>query len=261
MDLDPAAAQETPFAPGSPRRARVEALLLVALFLGLESVSALAGRDPERKLEHPLLSVLASGLVMLLPVVALSWRDRDWRRSLGVEPEPLGWVLRIGALGVALAYGLNIAVFLTFVALHGGLKELMAQRSSWMAKLSDVPAVAIVPMVLFAGLWEELVFRGFLLGRLRASVPVAPGSERAVWRDVVAVAASASFFAAGHVYQGALGVLQTLVVGVAFGGLTVWSRSLWPAIAAHAAIDGFGLFALKILKPMMERVVHGSLPT
>ncbi len=255
MNAGPAPSTEAPFASYSPTRARVEALALVALFFGIELLGAASGRSPEEKLAHPLLSVFASGGVMLLPVALLSWRDGSWRRSLGLEPMPVARVLGLGALGVVAAYALNITVSLGYLATSGAMKETLAERSSWMSKLSDVPALAVVPMVLFAGLWEELVFRGFLLGRLRAAMPVGDGR----WRDALAVGASAAFFAAGHVYQGALGVLQTLVVGLAFGAFTLWSRSLWPAIVAHAAIDGFGLFALKVLKPLLERAAHGQL--
>ncbi len=65
-------------------------------------------------------------------------------------------------------------------------------------------------------------------------------------------------FGAGHGYQGVLGVLQTTGAGIALGALTVWRKSLWPAIAAHLAIDAVGLLALKALQPLLHTL--GSLP-
>jgi len=66
-----------------------------------------------------------------------------------------------------------------------------------------------VPLVVFVGLWEETVFRGFLLGRLRAVFDAPDRPETRLRRDALAVVLSGAVFAAGHVYQGALGVLQT----------------------------------------------------
>ena len=70
----------------------------------------------------------------------------------------------------------------------------------------------------------------------------------------MAVVVSGVLFGAGHGYQGLLGLVQTSAVGIAFGALTVWRRSLWPAVIAHLTMDTFGLVALKFLKPAIEEL-------
>jgi membrane protease YdiL (CAAX protease family) len=105
---------------------------------------------------------------------------------------------------------------------------------------------AIALLVLF---WEETVFRGFLLGRLRASIPVAGPRGAPCRRDALAVVVAALCFGAGHGYQGVLGIVQTTSAGLVLGTLAVWRQSLWPCIGAHLAIDAFGLVALKALRP------------
>lgn len=239
-------------------RALVEGLTVVLLFFGYQFSGALLGKGTEQRLDHPLLSVLLTGLVMLLPVLAFSVRDRTWRESLGVGPLPWSRLAGLSALGVIGAYGLNVVASLVFLAFFGGLKDLATARAGWMAKLADLPAPIIVPLVLFVGLWEEVVFRGFLLGRLRAALPLGSGPDAARRRDVLAVVAVSLCFGLGHGYQGVLGMVQTTVVGLVFSALVVFGKSLWPAVLAHATIDGFGLFALKVLKPWLQKVAEGK---
>ena len=45
-------------------------------------------------------------------------------------------------------------------------------------------------------------------------------------------------------------------VGGVLGLITVFRRRLWPAIGAHMAIDAFGLLAIRVLKPLLERLLH-----
>ncbi|HEX7629191.1 MAG TPA: CPBP family intramembrane glutamic endopeptidase, partial [Candidatus Methylomirabilis sp.] len=101
---------------------------------------------------------------------------------------------------------------------------------------------------------EETVFRGFILGRLRASIPVQDTPGATLCRDALAVVITALCFGAGHGYQGGLGLLQTTVAGVGLGALVVWRKSLWPAIGAHFAIDAFGLFVLKALQSLLPAI-------
>lgn len=82
-------------------------------------------------------------------------------------------------------------------------------------------------LCLTAGICEELLYRGWLLGILR----VATGS---VW---VAVLAGAIVFGVGHAYQGVKGMLRTAFVGLQLGALYVLVGSLIPGQALHAGFD------------------------
>jgi membrane protease YdiL (CAAX protease family) len=135
-----------------------------------------------------------------------------------------------------------------FVA-FGGAKDL-ADKAKAMELLGDLPFAAIVPIALFAGFYEEVVFRGFLLDRLRI---VFGQSRRGL---VLAVLVSSALFAAGHAYQGALGIIQTFAAGACFAALAAIRRSLWSSIVAHAVIDLFGLFALHYLRPFLEKALE-----
>src|SRR5262249_35058833 len=72
---------------------------------------------------------------------------------------------------------------------------------------------------------EELAFRGVILQGLAET-----------GRPLRAVLISAFLFSAFHL--DALGFLGRLELGLLFGFLFLSSRSIWPAIAAHAANNG-----------------------
>jgi membrane protease YdiL (CAAX protease family) len=240
-----------PFPIGlSPMRANLQTLGLLFVFYGyLYGNALLAGN--EAKLDNPILSVFTTGGLMLLVVALLISRDRDWRASLGLQPRPLLETLAFGGVGLVMSYAVNIALVLVYTsASKAGLAEQAADKAKWASKLGELPFASILPLALFVGLWEEIVFRGFLLGRLRVAFRGVPGTwDRGT---VVAILVVGILFGLGHGYQGLLGLVQTSAVGMALGALTVWRKSLWPAVIAHLTIDTIGLVALKILKPLVD---------
>jgi membrane protease YdiL (CAAX protease family) len=128
-------------------------------------------------------------------------------------------------------------------------KEL-ANKAEWASELGKIPLALALPIALFAGFYEEVLFRGFVLGRLRIVI----GSG--VWRTAIAVVLSSALFAAGHGYQGGLGLAQTFAAGVSLATLAAYRKSIWPSIIAHALIDSIGLVALHVLRPLLEQLKH-----
>ncbi|PRH82483.1 CPBP family intramembrane glutamic endopeptidase [Arenimonas caeni] len=89
-----------------------------------------------------------------------------------------------------------------------------------------------------AALGEELLFRGFLQGRLQALLAGRRGA------GLLAALAQGLVFGLAHAYQGATGILVTGVLGLVFGLLYLRSKSLWPLVIAHGLIDTLSLVAL-----------------
>ena len=246
-----------PFPVGlSPLRANLQALGLLALFYGyLYGNAYLAGADA--KLANPVVSVFTTGALMLFAVAFLIRRDIDWRSSLGMQRRPLVETLAFGAVGLGMSYAVNIVLVLGFTAVRGSMADQAADKAKWASKLGDLPLAWVLPLAMFVGLWEEIVFRGFLLGRLRVAFGAVEGSPRS--RTVMAIVVGGMLFGAGHGYQGLLGLVQTSAVGMALGALTVWRKSLWPAVIAHLTIDTIGLVALKVLKPLVDELAKKAL--
>ena len=89
-----------------------------------------------------------------------------------------------------------------------------------------------------AAIGEEVLFRGFLQGRLHALFGAGRGA------GIAAAASQALLFGVAHAYQGPSGIVVTGAIGLVFGLLYLRARTLWPLVIAHGLVDTVGLLAL-----------------
>lgn len=88
-----------------------------------------------------------------------------------------------------------------------------------------------------AGVCEEILYRGLLLGMLSSEFSV-----------VTAVIISSIAFGAPHLYQGWLGFIKTALLGLVMAMITVLSESLLLAIVFHTVIDVYmGLLSYLVI--------------
>jgi membrane protease YdiL (CAAX protease family) len=93
---------------------------------------------------------------------------------------------------------------------------------------------ALLVMSAANGFAEELVVRAYLMTRLR----------QLTRRWLIPLLASTLVFAAYHVYQGAPGVINALVIGLVYGVAFIRLRRFWPLAIAHALADVAGWVAI-----------------
>jgi membrane protease YdiL (CAAX protease family) len=162
-----------------------------------------------------LLVVRARGLA---PRDALALRAVSGRTlALSVLAGAAFWIASAGLVGVqAAVWPLPPEVLAFFDPLHAALAPEDA-----FAAAASLLAIAVAP-----GAVEEIVFRGSLLGSLRARTS-AP----------VAVAASAALFASIHAVPAGYRVPFALAVGAGFGTLRLRTGSVLPGIVAHATLN------------------------
>ena len=148
-------------------------------------------------------------------------------RELGISA-PRSW---FRLLAGAVAFG--IALRLVSKALVMPLVGAPAVNASYQYLTGNTAAVPrIAAVILFAGVAEELLYRGYLFERLRALV----GSGRAVL--LASIAISAALFAMAHYRdQGLFGVAQSAISGLAFASMFACSRNLWSPIIAHITFN------------------------
>lgn len=171
---------------------------------------------------------------VLVPIVVLG--DIDLR-DVGVRWPDTWW---------------STGVLLVGVAIGGGLILLRMQWVSQRARLRRVigPFVELVPrrgeraqfvwLAVTAGVTEELLFRAFGLSYVHW-----------LWPDLssdAAVLVTATAFGLAHLYQGWKNVLLTGLLGVAFAGLVIETRSVLPAIVVHILVD----LRLLLLTPLVD---------
>jgi len=98
-----------------------------------------------------------------------------------------------------------------------------------------VEIVVWIAVSLVGGVAEEIVFRGYFQRQFEALT-------QSRW---VALALQAVLFGVSHGYQGVSACLKITVIGVLFGLLALWRRSLRPGMVAHVWTDiASGIFRI-----------------
>ena len=92
------------------------------------------------------------------------------------------------------------------------------------SQLSDRTFAAMFSVVLLSPLWEELIFRGLILGSFRRGLPV--------W---AALPLSAALFAVCH--AGPVWMAYAFVNGLLLGALMLAGKSVLPALLCHIAFN------------------------
>lgn len=171
-------------------------------------------------------------LMIYIVRIQPGWSPRRW----GLAPlVPLDTV-RVAALGaLCLGAGLLLAALPRLLPPSWGPFLLRGLRWS-LRSPAEVPLATAFSIV--AGYREEFFFRSYLLGRLdEAGLPA--------W---ACVALSTALFAAGHIYEGVLGVLITAVIGLGLALAYLRTRSLHVVALAHGLYNVLSL-AVGLLAP------------
>ncbi len=145
--------------------------------------------------------------------------------SLGLQSSRLGVNVLIG-LGTAVVAGLLTALIMITIALVWPVvnEQMHENARRIMTMVPPMHPLAFAPLALVIGAYEELVFRGFILTRLRRGT----GS----WLAAVAIC-TAVFTALHSPDQTTAALVAVTVLSLVFSVVTVWRRSLIPAIIAH----------------------------
>lgn len=209
-------------------------------------------------LAYLLTGILVQAGVLLAARVWLPWLARDplfqWLLSVcssygvsfpvfvcvlgrgGDDPERQGEVLSPGRLGET--YCIALAVLYGGSAVGAILRGLLGAVTGWWGT-DPVESILSYPLPLsllltgvLAPIFEELMFRGLILERLRR------------YGDGFAVAASALLF--GMVHGNLFQMPYACAVGVVLGWVAVHSGRLWQCILLHAGINllSSGVFPL-----------------
>jgi len=233
-------------------RAAVRADILITIFvLGAFNVASDLAGIPQYLAElYPrggrFIWVLANGLLSLLVISLLIRHRRQSPADIGLNRAPPLRVFLAALAAVPLCFLAGAVSNISVTLLRGGdFASFARQRTEFFEKVSDIPIRWIFPLALFVGIYEEILFRGFFLSRLRA-----------LFRTSAApILITSTVFGALHFDQGFVGMCQTAVVGLVLAIVAVRARTLWPAILAHAAIDTLSLVFTALFTEDMRRML------
>lgn len=231
---------------------RYEAYLLffISLAAMLSVGIVLQGWDPHA-------GILGTELLcVLLPALAYRWTRRDestieWPtfRRLGMRPR---WLLWVGLTAMLVGVGANVLTGI-IVELYPALKPVAEayEQSVLQLMYPGDPlrrAAGIFAIVVMAPLCEETLFRGTILGAQSA------GRRRGFGILII----NGLLFSLLHVNP--LTFIALVVVGTFFAHLVSLTRSVWPAIVAHAVLNGVnGVVAPYLLADSIEAGVEPTL--
>lgn len=230
--LPPSAAAYLPYAriqtdrSLSPFRAAVEIVMAVPLAIigAVAGYSLAKGLDPADERWLRIADSMGLGLGAALACILLVWIGGRKVSSIGLTTRALR--LNLG-IGVASLFGtwFMLMTFGGFIAVlfPSVLKEQSAAQQAIEANFPRLSLQQMFLLCLCIAVYEEIVFRGFLLTRLHALV-------RRWW---LAVLIGAAAFGLLHYYEGALAVGVVTFLGVVMGTLFVWRKSLVAPIILH----------------------------
>ena len=104
--------------------------------------------------------------------------------------------------------------------------------------------------------WGEELWR---VATMRGLIEIAPRAMPPLAKNVIAVLVSAMVFGVGHLYQGVVGVGVTAFIGVALGAITLYHRSIWPAVIAHGCFDAASFLAVTLGADKLAPQTHWCL--
>jgi len=144
--------------------------------------------------------------------------------------------------GIGLAFGAGISLVAGLIAARRGGRGGVIQLGDIgpLMPRNGQEMVHTGLLSLAAGLGEELFFR-LLLPLLLVQLGAPP---------LPAFVLATVIFGLAHLYQGWIGILATTAVGAALAALYLATGALWVAMAAHAAVDLFGL----VIRPALTRL-------
>jgi uncharacterized protein len=207
----------------------VEFLIVITWAFGLTIFTSIIamGLDPAR-VAYTNQSLLGSMVQMVAIGVVLGWflKIRGWtleKIGLGVTMRGTSWGLLLFVLCLALLFAIRTVAQHSF----GLAFDEIVERFPASEKL-NMQVVFMSSVV--SATFEELFVAGYVITALSAT--------RGPW---TAINVSTGLRVLYHLYQGPLGVLTIVPLGLLFGWLYVRTRQLWPLVLAHALLDVAGL--------------------
>jgi membrane protease YdiL (CAAX protease family) len=208
----------------SGARYLIDIIILAAGVFGLEAAFSAIPVPADMRIQ------IAGSLISKAPIFLFAWLLLRWRgetlATVGLKAPHSWWRVLLHSVVVA-----GMVFILVLLIERAGYRRNLGQFNFVKGNI-ELTSYEIVYAFIAAGLYEEFIFRGFLLHRLAMMF----GGGRAAW--VTACVFQAGLFGYAHAYQNPLGIVMTGAIGLIFGLLFLTSgRNLWTPIIAHGLYD------------------------
>jgi membrane protease YdiL (CAAX protease family) len=176
--------------------------------------------------------VLVMGSLVSLLIFLFLRLDREPIRAVGLHLKDLEGEIWTAFWSLVIIFSFNLAVMVMISIFLPDLATKLAKERTEVFKLFPTSSpLWLILITAFVGFYEELVFRGFLITRLK----VVAGN---IW---VTLFISSLLFGIAHNYQDLLAMTQITVIAFIVGMMFVLRKSLISPILAHMAFDFINL--------------------
>lgn len=241
--------------PSLSRGAAVVDLAIMAAaliaFEGLTALVVLSLLGPDFDFESPsgmeslssvLLPVVFGRAVVVLIVVALIIKLRHMQlASVGAQPRRFFLNAVIGVVAAPLCGAIVFGVMMTLILLVPGAYEAQLENVGRLDEMiPKISLLAAFGLACTIGIYEELLFRGFIMPRIR----------RLTGGWFTAVLLTTAVFTALHASEQVWTALVAVsMLSILFSVLTIFTRSIVPSIVAHMLWD-FSIFVMLLTNMM-----------
>ena len=187
-----------------------------------------------------LVPVLAfRALATMVVIAAIVRRRRQSALSVGVGRSGFAVNLLLGIAAMGVSYGLIwIWQLFAWYCWPGLIDDMDENVERILELVPNMSLLAFGGVALVIGLYEELFFRGFLMPRLR----------RCTGSWTFAVLFSTALFTALHAFDQTTGALVPIaILSLVFSLVTIWRRSVVPAIIGHFLFDWSQFIGLYVI--------------
>jgi membrane protease YdiL (CAAX protease family) len=209
---------------------RVEFAIVIAVAFGYIILVSLGhALHPRTTAYHTNTTLLSLAVYEAILMAALFpfLRIRGWTfAKIGLLP-----TLRDTGWGILLFLASYITWAVVLIATASLSPATMQRMSETHVVTQVIPAVTIITVGVINPLFEEVFVCGYVMTALRR--------EGNIW---LALNVSVGIRLLYHLYQGPLGVLSIIPIGLICGYWYARTGRLWPLIVAHSAIDMVALY-------------------
>ena len=224
--------------------------ILVQLILGLILTLALQLGVSEESLSGPLFNTVATAVIymatLILAIGVPMWtkKQRVTLTEIGLHRLPNWADLGMAPIGF-IAYFILSGIFIALTPSLLPFVDLNQVQDTGFSGLTGRPEyiLAFLSLVVIAPIAEEIIFRGYLLGKLRKYTPL--------W---VSILITSLLFALVH-FAWNVGI-DVFALSIVLCLLRVWSKSLWPSILLHM-LKNFVAFYLLFINPSFLTTLGG----
>ncbi len=174
-------------------------------------------------------SIFSQGILSTLIIGFILHKNRQPISSIGLHFNDISREIAVAIIAFfGIITSICIIGMIAFFVLDSNQIKEINQNNTEIAKMFvNMPVWAVPLFCIFVGYYEELVFRGFFITRLRSLLH----------NDWLAIIIAGAVFASAHFYEGIFKMIMIFGLACVLGGIFIIRKSLIAPIIIHTLFN------------------------